>query len=85
MQEKKSSGLLPGGIEAIISLFKDQFINCKARKIWAVLREVLEWLAGLIYTALSHNMGYSAQVLMPISRPLILCMRCQQCPVFIRL
>jgi hypothetical protein len=57
---KRSSGLLPGGTETLVSLFKDQIISCKVGKIWAVLREELGWLAGLINTALSHNMGYSA-------------------------
>jgi hypothetical protein len=32
---------LPGGTEALISLFKDQLISCKAGKILEVLREGL--------------------------------------------
>jgi hypothetical protein len=35
--KRKSSGLLPGGTEALISLFKDKFISWKVGKIWAVL------------------------------------------------
>jgi hypothetical protein len=51
-------------MEALISLFKDQIINCKVGKIWGVLREELGWLAGILNTALSHNKGYPAHVLM---------------------
>jgi hypothetical protein len=58
-----SDVLLPGGIETLISLFKDQFINCKLGKIWTVLREGVGWLAGFINTALLHNMGYSVHLL----------------------
>jgi hypothetical protein len=56
LQEKKQC-VLPGDTEALIFLFKDQFISCKAGKIWAVCRKGLGWLAGLISTALPHNMG----------------------------
>jgi hypothetical protein len=42
--KRKSSGSLPDGMEALISLFKDQLISCKAGKIWAVLREGIGWL-----------------------------------------
>jgi hypothetical protein len=76
--KRKGNGLLPGGIEALNSLFKDQFINCKVGKIWTVLREGLRWLAVLINTALSHNMGHSERVLMVIFRSVIVCMRCDQ-------
>jgi hypothetical protein len=37
---------LANGREALISLFKDQFISCKAGEIWAVLREGLGLLGG---------------------------------------
>jgi hypothetical protein len=53
-----ASWTLPGGTKALISVFKDQLINCKVGKIWAVLREELRGLAGLINPALSPNMGY---------------------------
>jgi hypothetical protein len=56
---KGSGGPLPNGIEALIFLFKPN-ISCKAGKIWAVLREGLRCLAGLINITLSHNKGYSA-------------------------
>jgi hypothetical protein len=46
--KRKSSGLLAGGLEELISLFKDQFISCKAGKIWAVPRKELVWLSDLI-------------------------------------
>jgi hypothetical protein len=35
-----------------------------AGKIWAVIREVLEWMAGTLHIALSHKKGYPAHVLM---------------------
>jgi hypothetical protein len=77
--KRKSGGILPGNMEALTSLFKDQLIyKGKAGKIWAVLRKRLWWLAGLINTALSHNIGYSVYILMLISRPLIVCMRYYQ-------
>jgi hypothetical protein len=56
---RKSDRLLPGGIEALVSLFKDQFISCKAGKLWAVLWQGLGWLAGLLNTTLSQNTEYS--------------------------
>jgi hypothetical protein len=71
--KRRSGGLLPGGIEALLSLFKDQF-----KQIWAVLRDGLGWLAGLINTPLSHNVRYSVHLLMVISKPLIVCLRCEQ-------
>jgi hypothetical protein len=40
-EKKKIGGFLPQGREALISLFKDQFANWKARKIWVVPREGL--------------------------------------------
>jgi hypothetical protein len=67
---------VPGGTEALISLFGDQFIISKVEKIRAVLRVELGWLAGLINTGLSLNMGYSESVLVLISRSLIVCLRC---------
>jgi hypothetical protein len=36
------------------------------KKTWAVLREGLGWLAGVLNTALSYNKGYSVHVLMLI-------------------
>jgi hypothetical protein len=74
-RKRKSSGLLPGGMEALIPLFEDQSINCKLGKICAVLKKGLGWLAGLINTALSYYKGHLVHVLMLISRPLILCLR----------
>jgi hypothetical protein len=65
-------------MEALISLFKDQFVSWEAGKIWAVLRDGLGWLAGLIYIALSHNLGYSVHVLLLIFRSSIVCMRWDQ-------
>jgi hypothetical protein len=35
-------------MEALISLFKDQFISWKVGKTWVVLREGPGWLAGLL-------------------------------------
>jgi hypothetical protein len=37
--KRKSSGLLPDSMEALISLFKDQFLSYKAGKIWTILME----------------------------------------------
>jgi hypothetical protein len=42
----QSGEILPVCTEALISLFKDQFISCKAEKVWAVLREGLGWLTS---------------------------------------
>jgi hypothetical protein len=62
-------------MEALISLIKDQFINCKVGKIWD-LREGLEWLAGLLNTALSCSQRYPVHVLTLTFRHLIVCLRC---------
>jgi hypothetical protein len=63
----RSHGLpLLVGMELLISLFKDEFTSCKVGKIWAVPRERLGWLAGLINTDLSHNKGNCVHVLMII-------------------
>jgi hypothetical protein len=63
--KRKTSRLLPGGTGALISLFKHQFISCKGRKIWAVLREGIGWLA-ILNIALLHNKGYFVHVLLLI-------------------
>jgi hypothetical protein len=75
-RKKKHCKRKSGGLCQVAILFKDQFISCKAGKIWAVLREELGWLAGLINTAFSCNMVFSAPVVMLIST--IVCMRCDQ-------
>jgi hypothetical protein len=72
---KIGGGLLPGDMETLISLFKDQCISFKEWKIWAVLRDGIWRLAGLINRATSHNMGYFAHVLMLGFLPLFPCGR----------